>query len=384
MAKEDINSKESSQGELEGKSQNHHEKKSMLFRRLFMTLLTVFIIVLVFAYILPKFASYSEVFKDLTQLSIIDLVILLVMAIFNLACAWTVNQVALPGLKNRQAAELTLSQNLIASTLPLGGAWSVGLGYEIIHSYGFGAADYSLMLGVSGIWNTYAKLALPVLAVVLMVFTGKVDSSTVTLSIIGLAILIVAVAVLLLILWKRSLAERIGDAAGKAVSWLLRLFHRPPVTTWGEGLGRFRDRTLDVIKRRWLILTFMTILYQISTYWVFLLSLRFSGVPSSGAHGISWITAFAIFAVVRVISAIPITPGAVGIAEASFTGLLVAAGGAKPEVVAGVLMFRGLTWLMPIPLGLPALMWWRVKCHKHEYDNAKKEKAGISKAEDSA
>jgi uncharacterized membrane protein YbhN (UPF0104 family) len=68
---------------------------------------------------------------------------------------------------------------------------------------------------------------------------------------------------------------------------------------------------------------------------------------------------FGVFAFVRLISAIPITPGAVGIAEASYTGLLVAAGGSRPEVVAGVLLFRGLTWLMPIPLGLPAYAaWW--------------------------
>ncbi len=97
---------------------------------------------------------------------------------------------------------------------------------------------------------------------------------------------------------------------------------------------------------------------------MFLLCLRFSGVPASGDGSVSWVVAFGVFAFVRLISAIPITPGAVGIAEASFTGLLVAAGGLEVPVVAGTLLFRGLTWLMPLPLGLPAYVAWMVKERK--------------------
>jgi len=108
----------------------------------------------------------------------------------------------------------------------------------------------------------------------------------------------------------------------------------------------------------------VAIIYQISTFLVFILALRFSGVPAHGSKGISWVVAFGVFAFVRLISAIPITPGAVGIAEASYTSLLVVAGGSKPEVVAGVLLFRGLTWLMPIALGLPAYAEWWVREHR--------------------
>ncbi|MBN1289566.1 MAG: flippase-like domain-containing protein, partial [Actinobacteria bacterium] len=328
-------------------------KKSMLIKRLIMTAVTIAIVIVVFAYVLPKFASYKQVFQAMGELSIIQLVFLLALAVFNLACAWTMNQAALPGLNNPKAAQLTLSQNLISSTLPLGGAWSVGLGYEIIHSYGFSVAEYSLMLGVSGVWNTFAKLALPVAAVVMLAVTGNADGSTVTLAVLGVVFLGASLGGFGLILWKRSLAEHMGNLAGRVVSWFLHFFHRGPITTWGEGLARFRDQTISVARSRWLALTLIAILYQVSTFWVFLYSLRFSGVPAHGDHGVTWVVAFGVFAVSRVISAIPITPGAVGIAEASYTSLLIAAGGSKPEVVAGVLLFRGLTWLMPIPLGLP-------------------------------
>lgn len=340
-------------------------KKPSHVKRLVMIVITIAIVALVFFYILPKFASYKDVFKAMGELGIWQLVVLLVVALLNLACAWSMNQASLPGMRNWQAAQLTLSQNLISSTLPLGGAWSIGLGYAVIHSYGFGVAQYSLMLGVSGIWNTFAKLTLPVVAVLLLVVVGgEQTGGMITLALIGVGTLLGALAVFGLILWKRSLACRLGDLAGRAASRLMRIFHRGPFTTWGEALARFRDQTVQVARNRWLALSVIAVLYQLSTFWVFLLALRFSGVPATGDNSVSWVVAFGVFAFVRLISAIPITPGAVGIAEASYTSLLIAAGGSRAEVVAGVLLFRGLTWLMPIALGIPAYAAWWVKQHK--------------------
>ncbi len=362
------------------------KKKHAAVKRILMSVLTLAIVVGVFAFILPKFASYQEVFQAMGEMSVAQLVFLFIVALFNLACGWTMFQVSLPGMKNWQAGQLMLSQNLIASTLPLGAAWSVGLGYGIIHSYGFGVAEYTLMLGVSGVWNTFAKFALPVVALLLLVVTGNSASSTWILALVGVGALLLALGVFALVLWKRSFAVRVGNLAGKLVSRLLKLFHKDPVTTWGESVAKFRDQTLTVARTRWLALTLIAVLYQLSTFWVFLYALRFSGVPASGEHGVSWVVAFGIFAVVRLISAIPITPGAVGIAEAGYTGLLVAAGGSEPEVVAGVLLFRALTWLMPIAMGLPAYASWWIREHRRAGALAEPEpvpEAGLAVEEES-
>lgn len=127
----------------------------------------------------------------------------------------------------------------------------------------------------------------------------------------------------------------------------------------GEGLARFCDQVISVAGTRWPMLTIWAAVYQLTTFWVFLAALRFSNVHDHGSHGVSWVIAFAVFAFVRIISAVPVTPGAVGIAEASFASLTVAAVGSEPEMVAGVLLFRMLTWVMPILMGLPVcLTWW--------------------------
>jgi hypothetical protein len=38
---------------------------------------------------------------------------------------------------------------------------------------------------------------------------------------------------------------------------------------------------------------------------------------------------------------------------------MVAAGGDKAKVVAAVLVYRALTWLLPVPLGVGTYLWWR-------------------------
>jgi hypothetical protein len=68
---------------------------------------------------------------------------------------------------------------------------------------------------------------------------------------------------------------------------------------------------------------------------------------------------FAVFAVVRLGLAVPVTPGGVGVAEAGYAAALVAAGAAAEPAVAATLLFRAASYLLPIPLGLGCWVAWR-------------------------
>jgi uncharacterized protein (TIRG00374 family) len=89
-----------------------------------------------------------------------------------------------------------------------------------------------------------------------------------------------------------------------------------------------------------------------------LLSLRFVGVS---VHQVSTLRVFAVFALVRLASSVPIVPGNVGLAELGYVAGLVLAGGDKPAVVAAVLVFRFLTYYAQIPLGAITYLIWRRK-----------------------
>ena len=71
------------------------------------------------------------------------------------------------------------------------------------------------------------------------------------------------------------------------------------------------------------------------------------------------IEAFAAWSLVRIIGAIPITPGGFGIVELGLTTALVAFGGANAEVVAAVLIYRFLTVAPTLVLGGLAAITYR-------------------------
>jgi uncharacterized protein (TIRG00374 family) len=74
---------------------------------------------------------------------------------------------------------------------------------------------------------------------------------------------------------------------------------------------------------------------------------------------VGWAQVLAVFAFARLLSAIPLTPGGVGVVELALIEGLTRAGGDDPPVVAAVLLFRLLTYLLPIALGLGAYIYWR-------------------------
>ena len=66
------------------------------------------------------------------------------------------------------------------------------------------------------------------------------------------------------------------------------------------------------------------------------------------------IEAFAAWALARLLGTIPITPGGIGVVELSLTASLVGFGGSNAEVVAAVLVYRFLTMVPTIAIGLGA------------------------------
>ena len=71
------------------------------------------------------------------------------------------------------------------------------------------------------------------------------------------------------------------------------------------------------------------------------------------------VDAFAAWALVRLLGSIPITPGGIGVVELGLTGALVGFGGSNAAVVAAVLVYRFLTMVPTLVLGLVAAFTFR-------------------------
>jgi len=137
---------------------------------------------------------------------------------------------------------------------------------------------------------------------------------------------------------------------------VIRPFGRPPAQGWDKAMTKFRDRTVLLLHARWHWITLVTLVSHISLFVVLLLSLRFVGVT---AAEVGWIEALAVFAFARLLTAIPFTPGGLGIIELALITGLSAAGGPRALVAAAVLVFRALTYVLPIPIGVATYVFWQ-------------------------
>ncbi len=253
-------------------------KKGFPVRRVVQVAFSLVVVVGIFAFAIPRIADYSAVWATIQDLTPAEIATLFAATVFNLFTYWLANMAALPGLRLAQSAVVTQTTTSVANTLPAGGAIALGLTFQILHSWGFRAQDITLYIGVTGVWNTFMKLGLPIVALALLAITGQATGALVLAALVGLAVLAVAVSLFALALWKKEFARRIGDGLGRFVSWFLRPFHKPPITTWGEQAVAFRKRTIVLVERRWLYLTLTTILSQLALWLVLLLSLRHVGI----------------------------------------------------------------------------------------------------------
>jgi uncharacterized protein (TIRG00374 family) len=111
-----------------------------------------------------------------------------------------------------------------------------------------------------------------------------------------------------------------------------------------------------LIRARWIYITAVTLVSHLSLFFVLLLALRHIGVSE---QDVSWVEALAVFAFARLLTAIPLTPGGVGLVDVALIAGLAGAGGARAEVAAAVLVYRALTYVLPIPVGLACYLFWK-------------------------
>jgi len=327
-------------------------------RKVLRTVVSVALVAAIFGFALPRFASYRSVWASLDGMAWPNALLVGATAAASMASYWFMICAVLPALRLRQAAAVNLGSNAVANALPAGGALGIGVSWAMMSSWGVSTADYVLYTLVSGIWNVLARLGLPALALLVMLTATRPDALLIAAAAVGLAVLATAVAGLGLLVRSESFALRAGGILQRGLAIVCRLVRRqPPCDIPGSLLG-FRRRAAALIAARGWRITVTTAACQLILWLVLLACLR--GVGLSQAQ-VPWQTSLAAFAFVRLLTALPITPGGLGITELGLIGTM-AAGlgpGASAQVTAAVLLYRAVTYLPPIPLGAAAYLIWQ-------------------------
>jgi uncharacterized protein (TIRG00374 family) len=317
---------------------------------------TVAVVVAVFVFLLPRIADYRDVLDVLRALDWLDWLLLVGATVLNLATFPPPWMAALPGLRYRQAMAMTQASTALAIVSPAGAAVGMAGSYSMLRSWGFGSGPVGLAVAVTGIWNQLANLAFPVVALALLTAADEDHPALRTAAIVAVVILVVVLVSFGLMLSRPRRARSIGERAARIVNRVKRLVRRRPVSWGAESFVRFRAHALGLLRRRWHVITLATLAGHLTVFVLLVVCLRVVGVTASE---VTIVEAFAAWALVRILGAIPLTPAGVGIVEIGLTGALVAFGTPNAEAVTATLVYRALTVLPTLALGLLAAATWR-------------------------
>jgi len=327
-------------------------------RRILRTTMSAALIVAAFGFALPHVASYRSVWASLGALSWPHAVLVGTAAVASMAAYWLTIRAVLPWIRMRQAATVSLGSNAVANTLPAGGALAMGVSWAMLSSWGLSTSGYVLYTLVTGVWNVFALLGLPVLALVVMTTASRPDALLISAAAVGLALLTAMACGLGLLLRSQAFTLRVGHALQPALVIAARLARRPPPAEAAGSLSRFRDQAGALLTTRGGRITAATVASHLTLWLVLLTCLRAVGLSQTQ---VPWQTSLAAFAFVRLLTALPITPGGLGITELGLVGVLATSADHKVtvQVTAAVLLYRAVTYLPSIPLGAVACLIWR-------------------------
>ena len=323
---------------------------------------TLVVLIVVFAGILPKFGNYGEAWDAITTMSVAELAVLAFSVVFSIVVYVFPFQVALPGLKYGPAFMIRQASFTISNAVPAGGAIGLGVQYGMLSQAGFSGAASSAAIGITSVFNLMVTLALPVLGVLALLFVETPKTSEILGAVGGLVAVIVMVGFFAAILRSETTARRLGDRLDRLVGKVMARFHRDPPGSITEQIVSFRSSTVEVVTARWAMLTFTNSLQQIAQFAVLLVALRITEAGDDTKVAVA--AAFAAFALARLAGFIPVTPGGLGTVDAGLTGLLVAFGATRTDALAATLLWRAASWVPQVIIGFVCLIVWRARSSK--------------------
>ena len=301
-------------------------------------------------------AGASSVILSVPVLSLLGLVILWIV---GLALHTITLTAALPRLTHRRALTLSLSGSAVANVLPLGGAAGVALNYRMIRGWGFARSEFASYALVSNVWDVLAKLVLPLIVLPLVLFgLGPVPGHLMVAGALAVAALSVVLVVLTSALRSDAGAARWGHALDRASNWVLDRCGSSRRASCAPFLITTSAECRDVIAQRWQRLSLGMLLYTAA-----LLALLAACLSLTGA-GVAPAVVLVGFTSERLLTLIPLTPGGAGVVEVGLAGTLILFGGDPAGVVAGVLLYRLLTFALEIPVGGATLAGWWWACRR--------------------
>lgn len=308
---------------------------------------------------LPFFAktSWSQIWSTMQVVPVWHLVGFQALMLLGLYCYTFTLTGAMPGLSHWRALVLNLCGSSVSNLLPAGGAMGLAATYAMCRSWGFTARATSTMAIVTGVWNVLTRIALPVVAIVALWWgNDSLPRALRDAAVGGMVTGALVIGTLVAVIASERQAQRVGRFVDRALGPVFRRSKRTATMSVDQLVRDLRARITDTVRTGWISMTFGMVGFFGLYFVLFVLIMRDLGV------GLPLGILFAAFAIGRLLTAVGITPGGLGVTEIATSAALVGWGAPPAAATAGVALFSVITHLMEVPLGgLGWLAWSATK-----------------------
>ncbi len=301
--------------------------------------------------VLPALVRVISSWPRLSSLSPWWWVIALLAEALSFFCAMALLRLVLRSRGWFAVVTAGLAGNAVTNTLPGGDAVGASVQYRMLHASGIDPVQAAGGLAVSSIIGVAGLFSLPIFALPI-ILGGTVSAGLVHAGELGVVgfILIAVLGVVLLSTDKPLMS------LGRVLQWIITKLPKRKKSAGDLPTRLVKERDLvraDLGQNWWKAVLLVAGRIGLD-YFSLLAALR-----ATGAHPNPSLVLLA-YAATAVIALIPITPGGIGIVEASLSGLLVLANVPSSSAVLATLVFRlGSYWLPTIAGGICYILFRR-------------------------
>jgi uncharacterized protein (TIRG00374 family) len=293
----------------------------------------------------PSIAEVFSAYDHLGDVEPLWLLPALVCALGSFACVWIVQMLALGTRDWFSVVTTQLAGNAFNRVTPGGGATGTALQVSMLSDAGCDVPYAATALAVQSLLSTAAIISLPIFALPFIVTGTQVPNGLIETVWIGIPVFFFMLAI--------GVAAFVTDPPlrwlGKAIGYVRAKMRRATSDrTLSDRLLRSRDMIRDELGPRWEVALGLSVLRWLFEYGVLVSALYgLSAAPNPALVLLSFVTA-------SVLGLLPFTPGGLGFVEAGLAATLAVAGVSTADALVATLVYRLLTFWLPIPVGAVA------------------------------
>ncbi len=293
--------------------------------------------------VLPELIAFFHDWPKLVNLNLLWFIPALVAEGIHFLCTFSLQRIALRTKAWFSVITAQLAGNAISLIVPGGAAAGAATQFRMLATSGMDATDAVGGLTAFSFLGIGGLLALPVFVLPAVLFGAPVSRGLVDAAIIGAIGFVLFVG---LGAWVMAAEGPLREAGKFVQSMRNRLVRkRTPITGLPERLLEQRNLIRTVLGQQWWQATVLSAGRLLFDYLCLLFSVR-----AVGAHPRPSLILLA-YAVAGIIGLVPITPGGLGIVEASLSGVLVLAGLTGVQAVLATLAYRLASYWLPLISG---------------------------------